>query len=86
MTIYDTLTHKKVKYFLIDAFQPTDTICIGDVYLPLSNDAVSGSCTFTDCDDCKLQRLCNSNDDAERLKIAFKLFPNLLTNFPELGV
>ena len=86
MTIYGTLTHKKVKYFLIDAFQPTDTICVGDVYLPLSNDAISGSCTFIHCDDCKLQHLCNSNDDAERLQLASKLFPNLLTNFPELGV
>ena len=86
MTIYDTLTHKKVKYFLIDAFQPTDTICVGDVYLPLSDNATSGSCTFTDCDVCKLEELCTSSDDVERLQIASNLFPKLLTNFPELGV
>lgn len=86
MTIYGTLTHNKAKYFLIDTFQPTDTVCVGNVYLPLSDNATPGSCTFMDCSDCKLEKLCTSNDDAERIQIASKFFPNLLTNFPELGV
>lgn len=86
MTIYHSFTKAGTNYHIIDEFQPTDTICVGDVYLPLSDNAVAGSCNFIDCSECKLKLLCELNDDSERLIEALKLAPNLLTNFPELGV
>lgn len=65
----------------------TDTVTVGDVYLSLSaKGASSGLCIFKDCSDCKLRAVCGTNNASTRLKAALKLAPNLLTNFPELGV
>ena len=87
MTIYHSFTEAGTTYHLIDTLQPTDTITLGDVYLPLSSKAVTdGLCVFIGCSDCKLKAICSANNDSTRLKTALKLDPNLLTNFPELGV
>lgn len=87
MTIYHSFTEAGITYHLIDTLQPTDTITVGDVYLPLSSKEVNGGlCVFISCSDCKLKAICSASSDSTRLKTALKLAPNLLTNFPELGV
>lgn len=87
MTIYHSFTEAGTTYHLIDTLQPTDTITLGDVYVPLSSTAAtSGLCVFIGCSDCKLKTICGASSDSTRLKTALKLAPNLLTNFPELGV
>lgn len=87
MTTYHSFTEAGTTYHLIDKFQLTDTVVAGDVYLSLSpNEENGGLCIFMSCPDCKLRTVCGASSDSTRLKTALKLAPNLLTNFPELGV
>ena len=83
MTIYHSFTKAGTNYHIIDEFQPTDTICVGDTYISLQN---GGICLFTACTDCAVNNICDAKTNEARLKAAVKLAPNLLTNFPELGV
>lgn len=87
MTIYHSFTKAGTNYHIIDEFQPTDTICVGDTYISLSVEEQNGGiCLFTACTDCAVNSLCDAKTNEARLKAAVKLAPNLLTNFPELGV
>lgn len=86
MTIYHSFTQAGTNYHIIDDFEPTDTIIAGDVYKSISVTENGGICLFTKCADCAVDAVCDAATDEARLKAALKLAPNLLTNFPELGV
>ena len=87
MTTYHSFTKAGTNYHIIDEFQPTDTICFGDTYITLFANELNGNiCLFTACANCAVNNLCDAVTDEARLKAAVKLVPNLLTNFPELGV
>lgn len=86
MTIYHSFTKAGTNYHIIDDFKPTDTLIAGDVYKCISITENGGLCLFTSCADCAVATICGVTTNEDRLKATIKLAPNLLTNFPELGV
>lgn len=90
MTIYHQFKDNDVEYFIIDKFTKTDPYFLSNVYVTLEdfkNDLILDDhlCTFMECGNCKLDDVCSSSD-SDRLQEAIKLYPSILTNFPELGV
>lgn len=86
MTIYHSFTKAGTNYHIIDDFEPTDTLIAGDVYKCIFITENGGLCLFTNCADCAVTAICGADTNEDRLKATIKLAPNLLTNFPELGV
>ena len=82
MTIYYSFTRKDINYYVVGTLSKGDSFNYGDVYVPLEHESES-FCLGIACKDCSLRGLCDSSD---RLASLLKLAPNLLTNFPELGV
>lgn len=90
MTIYHQFKDSDVEYFIIDKFTKTDPYFLSNVYVTLEdfkNDLTLDDhlCTFIECGDCKLDDVCCASG-SDRLQEAIKLYPSILTNFPELGV
>lgn len=82
MTIYHSFTQKDINYYVVGTLCKGDSFNYGDVYVPLERENES-FCLGTTCKDCSLRDLCDSSD---RLASLLKLAPNVITNFPELGV
>lgn len=87
MTIYHQFKANDVEYFIIDKFTKTDSYVLGNVYVTLdgNQDFTTHQCSFMDCSDCSCSYVCRTSGH-DRLQEAIKLYPSLLTNFPELGV
>jgi hypothetical protein len=88
MLIYHQFKNNNVEYFIIDKFTKTDPYFLGNVYVTLEDfddDDSTHLCKYMDCSNCSISSLCVANG-SKRLQEAIKLYPSLLTNFPELGV
>lgn len=87
MTIYHSFTKDKTTYHIVDKLSKSSTITFGHVYVTLTSKETDTHCPFKNCHKCQFTHVCDctSNDNA-RLTEILKLAPNLLTNFPELGV
>ena len=87
MITYHTYTKGKTNYHIVDKLRKSDTITFGDVYVTMTGQEETSHCPFGDCTKCYFTNICNHPDDHnKRLYEILKLAPNLLTDYPELGV
>lgn len=87
MITYHTFTEADQTYHIIDKFTSDVLINPTHVFVMTNpgewdNDRL---CGIVECLDCALETICN-RDLENRLDAAVKLFPEILENFPELGV
>ena len=87
MTTYHTFTEAGQTYHIIDKFTSDVLINPTHVFVMTNSheDESSHLCGILDCNDCILRSICY-HDIEDRLDAAVKLFPEILENFPELGV
>ncbi len=86
MITYHTFTEANQTYHIIDKF--TSDALINPMHVFVMTESMEDDTThhcFTDCPDCLLRHIC-LEDVEDRLNAAVKLFPEILENFPELGV
>ena len=87
MIIYHTYTKNKTNYHIVDKLRKSDTITFGDIYLTMTVQEESIHCPFIGCAKCYFTNICEHTDDNnKRLDEILKLAPNILTNYPELGI
>ena len=87
MITYHTFTEAGQTYHIIDKFTSDVLINPTHIFVMTSSDEYDNShlCGTLDCSDCLLRHVC-AEDVEDRLDAAVKLFPEILENFPELGV
>ena len=87
MITYHTFTEADQTYHIIDKFTSDVLINPTHIFVMTSSDGDDSShlCGTLDCSDCILRSIC-CYDVEDRLDAAVKLFPEILENFPELGV
>lgn len=87
MTTYHTFTEADQTYHIIDKFTSDVLINPTHIFVMTSSDENDNShlCGALDCSDCQLRHICY-HDAEDRLDEAVKRFPEILENFPELGV
>ena len=87
MITYHTFTKADQTYHIIDKFTSDVLINPTHIFVMTSSDENDNShlCGTLDCSDCQLSHICY-HDAEDRLDEAVKLFPEILENFPELGV
>lgn len=87
MITYHSFTKGKTTYHIVDKLRKSSTITFGHVYVTLTSKEANTHCPLKDCDKCHFTHVCDhTNDNSARLTEILKLAPNLLTNFPELGI
>lgn len=87
MTTYHTFTKHDQTYHIIDKFTSDALINPMHVFVMTSSDEddINHLCGTLYCSDCVLRSICY-HSVKDRLDEAVKLFPEILENFPELGV
>ena len=87
MITYHTFTEAGQTYHIIDKFTSDVLINPTHVFVMTSSDENDNShlCGILNCSDCLLKHICY-HDVEDRLNAAVELFPEILENFPELGV
>lgn len=86
MTTYYTFTKAGQTYHIIDKF--TSDALINPMHVFVMTESMEDDTThhcFIDCPDCLLRHIC-VEDVEDRLEASVKLYPEILENFPELGV
>lgn len=87
MTTYHTFTEADQTYHIIDKFTSDVLINPTHIFVMTNSDEDDSDhlCSTLDCSYCALKTICY-HDLENRLDAAVKLFPEILENFPELGV
>lgn len=87
MTTYYTFTKADQTYHIIDKFTSDVLINPTHIFVMTNSheDDNSHLCGTLNCSDCVLRSICY-HDVEDRLNAAVKLYPEILENFPELGV
>lgn len=87
MITYYTFTKADQTYHIIDKFTSDVLINPTHIFVMTSSDEddISHLCGTLNCSDCVLRSICY-HDVEDRLNAAVELFPEILENFPELGV
>ena len=87
MITYHTFTEADQTYHIIDKFTSDVLINPTHIFVMTNSHENDNShlCGTLDCSDCVLRSIC-LHDVEDRLDAAVELFPEILENFPELGV